>query len=150
MFSHVQLSSYLLSDCRFYSLWSGYIVWLHIYSLKVVPIAIPRLHSFVSPGSKVPPPATFFTGMLFSASGFFNVVVYTITRPALLRPTPVAVPAVTHRDILTNEDQFESRSKLHVPNGNGHRRPSDAGRSEDSGPGMPLEPVSPRVGPGQE
>jgi hypothetical protein len=51
----------------------------------VLPIGIVRIHQFVS--STVPFPAVVFAGVLFSASGFFNVVVYTLTRPALLRPS---------------------------------------------------------------
>ena len=62
------------------------------------------------------------------------MVVYTFTRPALFRPTPIAGPVVTHRDILSNEEQIGSRSKLHVPNC--QRRASAAGRSEDSALGI--------------
>jgi len=60
----------------------------------VVPIGISRIH-YLASGSSTPTPlsvtANSFTVMtaifevFFEASGFFNVVVYTVTRPALRR-----------------------------------------------------------------
>ena len=53
---------------------------------QVLPIGVARIRQLVVK-SDVPPSATFFATALFAASGLFNVVVYTTTRPGLLRPS---------------------------------------------------------------
>jgi len=66
-----------------------------VYIVTVVPIGISRIHSLTS-GSSTSTPlnvtansttvATVICSVLFEASGFFNVLVFTFTRPALRRP----------------------------------------------------------------
>ncbi|KAF8523127.1 hypothetical protein BU17DRAFT_86279 [Hysterangium stoloniferum] len=63
-------------------------------SAKVVPVGIVRIRGFVTT-SPAPVPAVVFAGMVFSASGFWNVMVYTLTRPTLLRPSSAGGPELT-------------------------------------------------------
>lgn len=69
---------------------------------QVLPIGITRVRQLVSK-SAVPAPATFFAAAIFSASGLFNVLVYTSTRPGLLRPAG----ALTRRRQDRRSDQIK-------------------------------------------
>ncbi|TDL21358.1 hypothetical protein BD410DRAFT_789791 [Rickenella mellea] len=55
-----------------------------IYIITVLPIAIVRWRVFVVGANSVPPEATFFADVLFSSSGLFNVLLFSVTRPSLL------------------------------------------------------------------
>ncbi|KAF8585577.1 hypothetical protein K439DRAFT_1040933 [Ramaria rubella] len=91
-----------------------------VYIVTVLPIAVVRIHAFVS--SAVPFAATVFSGVLFSASGFFNVIVYTNTRPALLRPNGPAtdVPAMSKQPkVFFYPDPDPSENDLHLAQAEG-------------------------------
>ncbi|EKM56586.1 uncharacterized protein PHACADRAFT_253801 [Phanerochaete carnosa HHB-10118-sp] len=67
------------------------LVYPAVYTITVLPIAICRFLGFDSQGcSRVPWPATVFADLIFASSGFFNVLLYTVTRPNLRphRKTP--------------------------------------------------------------
>jgi len=53
-----------------------------VYTITVTPIAIARFMAFS--GYNVPFAATAFADCLFSSSGFFNVILFKITRPKLI------------------------------------------------------------------
>jgi len=57
---------------------------------QVLPLSVTRIHGFVSSAAPYPYSATLFAAAVFVASGLFNVLVYTSTRPGLLRPDPTA------------------------------------------------------------
>ncbi|KIJ45112.1 hypothetical protein M422DRAFT_46923 [Sphaerobolus stellatus SS14] len=90
-----------------------------VYIMTVVPIGAARIREFVATDS-VPFSATVFCGILFSASGFFNVLVYTFTRPALFRPTPqVAVTAADNKVFFYGaEESRDEGSTSRLPEGN--------------------------------
>jgi hypothetical protein len=55
-----------------------------IYIITVLPIAVTRWLTFSDTNLVVPFGATAFSAIMFSLSGFFNVVLFTWTRPALM------------------------------------------------------------------
>jgi len=83
------------------------------YIITVIPVAIVRIHAFVTSANDVPFPATVLGGMFFSAGGFFNVMVYTFTRPGLLRPMRRrSLPPVVERP---NPRVFDIHNRIEYP-----------------------------------
>ncbi|KAF8508131.1 hypothetical protein JB92DRAFT_2955067 [Gautieria morchelliformis] len=67
-----------------------------VYLVTTLPISLARIPGFVS-STQVPFAVTAVSGVLFSASGLFNVIVYTTTRPALLRSSGRAADVTARR-----------------------------------------------------
>lgn len=76
-----------------------------VYTLTVLPIAIVRFRSFYD--KNVPFAYTVVADVLFSCSGFFNVVLFSLTRPALMprRERESTIPVISH-----NHYSFSLRS----------------------------------------
>lgn len=53
-----------------------------VYIITVLPVGVVRFRSFHS--QNVPYAATIFADILFCSSGLFNVILFSVTRPALL------------------------------------------------------------------
>ncbi|KAF8508139.1 hypothetical protein JB92DRAFT_2955111 [Gautieria morchelliformis] len=67
-----------------------------VYLVTTLPISLARIPGFVS-SIQVPFAVTAVSCVLFSASGLFNVIVYTSTRPALLRSSGRAADVTARR-----------------------------------------------------
>ncbi|KAF7440015.1 hypothetical protein PC9H_000356 [Pleurotus ostreatus] len=61
-----------------------------VYIITIFPISIARWVSFS--GTAIPSAATMFADIMFCSSGFLNVLLYTITRPGVVRGSPQAPP----------------------------------------------------------
>ncbi|KAF4603177.1 succinate dehydrogenase flavoprotein subunit [Pleurotus pulmonarius] len=57
-----------------------------VYIITIFPISIARWVSFS--GTAIPSAATMFADIMFCSSGFLNVLLYTITRPGVVRGSP--------------------------------------------------------------
>ncbi|KAF4564748.1 hypothetical protein EYR40_010920 [Pleurotus pulmonarius] len=71
-----------------------------VYIITVFPVSIVRWLDFS--GSSVPPGATIFAGILFSSSGFLNVLLYSITRPGVVKGSPTSIPDTEQAHKLNN------------------------------------------------
>ncbi|GJE86578.1 hypothetical protein PsYK624_026580 [Phanerochaete sordida] len=106
------------------------LVYPAIYTITVLPIAICRWLGFDSRGcSRVPWAATVFADLVFASSGFFNVLLYTITRPNL-RPHRM-IPERSSLMVTPHSDPGTAGSTL------SKREGSEASRMSDLGPRVP-------------
>ena len=74
-----------------------------VYTITTVPVAAARFSAFHN--EHVPFQVTVFAVMVFSLSGFFNVVLFTLTRPAL----------IPRGEITSSLGHTTNRMSLHIP-----------------------------------
>ncbi|KAJ8508049.1 hypothetical protein ONZ45_g9638 [Pleurotus djamor] len=88
-----------------------------VYLITVFPVSIVRWLGFSDPSRDIPAGATFFASVLFSSSGLLNVILYSVTRPGVVRvrDLPKDVEKVPLNPVIGHPHQLhKSGSSQHM------------------------------------
>ena len=84
-----------------------------IYIITVLPVAAVRFRQFHS--QNVSAASTVFCDILFSLSGFFNVLLFSVTRPALMPHRGVNIPEALPTSFTSNTAMNSARNLYELP-----------------------------------